>query len=208
MARRDPTFLSPPGADERRCFMGDGERHPSSTEDDRDDAGIYERMKARMLRLFGHQPWIEDVIHTAYAKFMQSRGSFRGEGSLEAFADRIALNTARDVMRRQKRTAIVHDLLRQAPRWPSLPPSPDVQTEERERMRRLHHLLERLDPIYRIPYLLYHVENRTLEEIAFLENVTTEAIKKRLTRARRKLHARARKDPVLREWLDGIEGRP
>jgi RNA polymerase sigma factor (sigma-70 family) len=154
-----------------------------------------------MLRLFGRQPWVKDVLHNAYETFLDKRHTFRGEGTIEAFADSIALNKARDQMRRQQRTAIVHDLLRQSPQWSQIVPTPDVETDLRERMRRLTAIIEGIGPTYRIPYLLYNVENRTVPEIARIEQTTEAAIRKRLTRAREKIYAEARLDPVLAEWL-------
>jgi RNA polymerase sigma-70 factor (ECF subfamily) len=185
--------------------MADEKKHPSLESDDQDYSRIYEKMRTRMLRLFGHQPWLQDVIHNAFETFLHKKHTFRGQGTIESFAERIALNTARNQMRLQKRTALVHDLVRQSPQWPGLTPTPEAETEDRDRIRRLTAVLERLRPGYRIPYLLYHVENRSIREIASVVDATEAAIRKRIARAKSQIHKLARKDPVLAEWLDSME---
>ncbi len=84
----------------------DGER----PEQEAEGSVVYERMRTRMLRMFGREPWVEDVAHAAFETFLEKRHTLRDEGSVDAFALRIALNAARDVMRRQRRTTILDDL--------------------------------------------------------------------------------------------------
>ncbi len=167
-----------------------------------DHSGIYERMRTRMLRMFGQQPWVQDVVNTAFETFIAKQGMFRGEGTIEAFALSIAMNAARDVMRRQRREAIIELLFYQGRIWPTLDPSPESRTDDRDRVRRLVSILERIKPGLRIPYLLYHVDGMPVAEIAGVEGLSEAAVRKRITRAREAIHRKARQDPVLREWLD------
>ena len=157
-----------------------------------------------MLRLFGPQAWLDDVLQAAIEAFLRKKHMHRGEGSLAAFAEVIALNTARDWMRRQRRTVLVWELFSERGPWPAPSPGPAEEMEDRDRIRRLTVILERLKPSSRIAYLLYHVENRTVPEIAEIEGASEAAIRKRLSRAREEIHRRARMDPVLTEWLDNV----
>lgn len=165
---------------------------------------VYERMRRRMLRLFGHQVWLDDALQSAFEVFLRKRHTYRGEGSIEAFGEAIALNVARDWMRKQRRTILVHEIVAERGAWPSLTPGPAEEAEHRDRIRRLKLVLARLRPGLRMAYLLYHTENRTVAEIAEIEGATEAAIRKRIERARNEIHARARKDPVLKEWLEGM----
>jgi RNA polymerase sigma-70 factor (ECF subfamily) len=171
-----------------------------------DHAAIYERMKARMLGMFGQRPWVQDVIQTAFESFLRKEHTFRGEGRIEAFADAIVLNAARDHMRRQKRSSFFLSLFAEHDEWPPLTRTPEAETADRDRIRRLQTILESLGPRYRLPYLLYYVENMPLAEIARVEGVSEEGIRKRITRARARIHSLARKDPVLAEWLETFRG--
>jgi RNA polymerase sigma factor (sigma-70 family) len=157
-------------------------------------------MRTRLLRLFGHEDWIEDALQSAFETFLRKRHQYRGEGSIEAFAQAIALNTARDWMRRQSRSILLHELVADRGAWPPIDPS--EQAEHTDRIRRLGLVLARIGPRYRMPYLLYHVENMPVAEIARIEGATEAAIRKRLSRAREQIHARAMHDPVLAEWLE------
>lgn len=171
-----------------------------------DDSAIYERIRTRMLGMFGQKPWVQDVIQTAFESYLRKKHTFRGEGSIEAFSDSIALNAARDCMRRQKRKHLVLSLFAEHGQWAPLTPTPESETEDRDRIRRLQSILESLGPKYRIPYLLYYVENVKIAEIAEIEGVSEEAIRKRITRARARIRSLARDDPVLAEWLDTTGG--
>ena len=171
-----------------------------------DDSAIYERIRARMLGMFGQKPWVQDVIQTAFESFLRKKHTFRGEGSMEAFADAIAMNAARDCMRRRKRKHFFLSLFAEHGPWSPLTPTPEAETEDRDRIRRLQAIMESLGPKYRIPYLLYYVENVKIAEIAEIEGVSEEAIRKRITRARARIRDLAREDPVLAEWLETTRG--
>lgn len=157
-----------------------------------------------MLRLFGPQTWLDDVLQSAIETFLRKKHTYRGEGSLEAFADSIALNTARDWMRKQRRTVLMRELVAERGAWPAPSPGPAEEMQDRDRIRRLNLILGRLRPKLRMAYLLYNMENKNVDEIAELEGASPAAIRKRISRARDEIHRRARTDPVLAEWLDNI----
>jgi RNA polymerase sigma-70 factor (ECF subfamily) len=167
---------------------------------------IYEKMRAMARRLFGYQDGYEDVVQISMEQFLKARKSFRGEGSLLAFAQGITANVARNYMRKQRRGVLMHEVVADRTDWPDLTPGPEEKAADRDKLRRLVEILERLKPKYRIAYLLYHVDNRTVPEIAGMEGTSEGAIRQRILRARREIHRRARKDAVLAEWLEGFQG--
>ena len=160
-----------------------------------------------MQRLFGRQPWVEDVVQSAFESFLARRDTYRGDGSIESFADSIVLNAARDVMRRRRRAVLLRKIFQVRGDWPAMPPAPDEQAEDMDRLRRLNAILESMGPTTRLPYLLHHVENMSVAEIARVEGASEDAIRKRITRARSEIHRRAAMDPVLAEWLEGEKTR-
>ena len=61
--------------------------------------------------------------------------------------------------------------------------------------------LEQLDPGSRVLFVLRHVEELELSEIALAEGVSLATLKRRLARAERRFEAIAERDPVLRDYL-------
>ncbi len=58
---------------------------------------------------------------------------------------------------------------------------------KKETLDEIAEAIEALDPIYRDVFLLRRVQNHSREEIAEIMNISVEAVKKRLTRAKRKI---------------------
>jgi RNA polymerase sigma-70 factor (ECF subfamily) len=168
---------------------------------------IYQRMRRVALRLLGHRDDIDDVVQAAMEAFLKARESYRGEGSIESFAVGIAANVSRNWMRKQRRSILVQEFVAEREQWPDLAQGPEDEVQGRDRLRRLVEILKRLKPKYRTAYVLYHVENRTVAEIAEIEKASESAVRTRILRARREVHRRARRDPVLSEWLAGLGGK-
>ncbi len=72
----------------------------------------------------------------------------------------------------------------------------------REAVRRLYAELDRLDPRLRLAFTLFAIENRSLREVAETMQSSLPTAKIRVWRARRALEARAKRDPLLSEFLD------
>jgi RNA polymerase sigma-70 factor (ECF subfamily) len=177
---------------------------PQREEPDLD--AIYRRMRRLAFRLLGTRSDAEDVVQVAMESFLKARQSFRGEGSIEAFADGIVANVARNWMRRQRRGILAREVVADREDWPDRTAGPAEEAENRDRLRRLAEILRRLKPKYRMAYLLYHVEGKTVGEIARIEETSESAVRTRILRARREIQRRAKRDPVLSEWLDAVGG--
>ena len=72
----------------------------------------------------------------------------------------------------------------------------------REAVRRIYAELDRLEPRQRLAFTLFTIENRSLREVAEVMESTLATAKIRVWRARRALEERAKKDPLLSEFLD------
>jgi RNA polymerase sigma-70 factor (ECF subfamily) len=174
--------------------------------EDIDFEAIQARMRRLVLRLLGRHQVVEDVVQNAMEAFLRARSSFRGEGSIEAFADRITANVARTWIRRQHTRNRLRDVVETRTDWPELPPGPEEQAETRDRLRRVMEIIERLAPKYRMPFVLHFVERRSVPEISGMLELKEASVRTRLHRARLEVTRRARRDPVLSEWFAELGG--
>jgi RNA polymerase sigma-70 factor (ECF subfamily) len=164
---------------------------------------IYRRMRRRVFRMFGYRNDLEDIVQAAMEKFVKARSSFRGEGSIEGFADAVAANVARTWMYKHRRASFVHAMFTETEEWPKLDEGPAEEVDRTDKIRRLLEILEGLKPAYRIPIVMYYIEGRSVAEIARTEGITDNAAYTRLARGRKQIHKRAGKDPVLAEMIAG-----
>lgn len=177
--------------------MGDDGSRPDPLEPEE----LLSRARRLVYRLLGPHEAAEDIVQISVEQFLRSRDRHSGQGTIEAFADGITVNVLRDFFRRQRRSVLIRELVAVREEWKPLPQGPASHTESRDRLRRLMEILERMKPKYRTAYLLYHVEGKAVDQIARMEGSTESAVRTRILRARREIHRRARKDPVLAQWL-------
>jgi len=167
---------------------------------------LYEREKRRvhatLYRIFGTNRHIDDVIQEAFLQVFRSLGSFRGESSLATWIDRCAVRAAFAHLSKTKRSRaeleLVHDV-------PSNDPSAERRAHAREATRRLYRLLDDLEPKQRLAFVLQELEGNSLAAVAEMMDATVVATKARVFRARQRIDTAARKDPVLRGFLEGEE---
>jgi RNA polymerase sigma-70 factor (ECF subfamily) len=192
-----PTFE---GSDERalceRCAAGDRDAQRAFIRLSRG------QVHRTLYRVLGANWQMEDLIQETYVEALRAVGSFRGESSLNTWIDTIA---ARVVYRH---------LARRTPRHVPLPVDEEEQgagdlereRHAREALRRLYVLLDGIEPNYRIAYTLHVVDGRPIKEVARVTRVSTLAVKNRVWRARKMIHERAQRDPLLCEFLPRLRG--
>ncbi len=165
---------------------------------------IYSRVRLRLLRVIGPCEDLEDVLQSSMERLLKAWAGYRGEGSLEAFADGVALNVARLYLRRRSITKRIFDFftepIEQADRSVR---HPGEETDSRARMRRLLELLDSVSPKKRIAFGMFYFEGKTVNAISLELGINRETVKARIFHARREIHDMASRDPVLKEWLDG-----
>jgi RNA polymerase sigma-70 factor, ECF subfamily len=152
-----------------------------------------------IARLTGPTPDLEDLVQTTFIQAFGSVARYRGEASLRTWLTRIAVHVALHRLRAGVRRQLPLELIPddEEPRDPA--PAPDRETENRQLARRLHTLLDRVAPKKRVAFLLYTVEERSIEEVAALTGASRAATKSRIWFARRELLALARANPELVE---------
>lgn len=118
----------------------------------------------------------EEIVVSTFLKVWKSAESFRGDCSVKALICRIALNLCRD---------------RPRPKPVSLPcPEPGVAPGfEGSQFERILTTMQHLSPDDREVLLLFYLDEMTYDEICDALGIGYDALKTRLTRARKRLRA-------------------
>ena len=155
------------------------------------------RLHALLFRIVGPSPHLDDLLQEAFLEVFRSLGSFRGESSLRTWMDRCTVRVAYAFFARKARVPVLESLLDA----PNSEPDAEEHALLREATRRLYMELDRLEPRQRMAFTLFAIEGRSLREVADTMSSTQVAARVRVWRARQTLEARARKDPLLAEFL-------
>lgn len=135
------------------------------------------RLLALMLRfLGGHEADAEDVVQEAWVRATERLGQFRWEAAFGSWLSAIALNLAREQLRKHGRRREVE--------WPEDEP-PAVEPLSRLETADLERAIAGLPAGYRTVLVLHDVEGYRHEEIAGLLGVSVGTSKSQLFHARR-----------------------
>ncbi len=150
------------------------------------------------LRMLGHPADAEDAAQEILVIVLTHLGSFRDESALGTWVWRIAASHLARVRRGRRETITFETLderLRTGLREVSEEPDPEEQALAREvRLRCTQAMLLSLDRELRIAYVLGDIFNLSGEEAAEVLEIDPAAYRKRLSRARVRLH------DFLRGW--------
>ena len=159
---------------------------------------LYERYAGRMLalcqRYVGSREEAEDLLHDGFLKLYSSFDKFtwRGEGSLRAWMERVMVNIALQYLRRS-------DVLNQSASMDTLPlesyDEPEPETAERIPQQVLLKFISELPAGYRTVFNLYVLENKSHKEIAQMLGINEKSSASQLVRAKAVLAAK------VREWI-------
>lgn len=170
---------------------------------------LFDRVRATVSYLAGGDPDKDDLVQLSLVEILRSAGSFRAEGNLEGWADRIAVRTSlRWLKTRRRRDEVLHAvddadaLLERLDTEEASGEGPGLEQEAQRRQLhgRLARLLGRLDPERRAAVLLRWVHGYTVEEIAELTDARVNTVRGRLRRGKRQLRRLILTDPMLRGW--------
>jgi RNA polymerase sigma-70 factor (ECF subfamily) len=140
----------------------------------------------------------DDLVQQALVEVLRVVGTYRGEASLEYWADRVVVRTAlRRIRQRRWREGIV----RLDPDETGCADAGQQRAHARQELRqRLARHLERLSVDRRTAVVLHWVRGYTIPEIADLTDAKLNTVRGRLRDARQQLRRQLLKDPVLRDW--------
>jgi len=144
----------------------------------------------------------DDLVQQALVEVLRVVGSFRGDASLEYWADRVVVRTA---LRRIKQRRWRETIVRMEPEEPGVVEADQQRSyERRELRRRLAVHLDALSTDRRVVVVLHWVRGYTITEIADLTDAKLNTVRGRLRDAKRQLQKQLLKDPVLRDWAESI----
>lgn len=158
---------------------------------------LYEHYAGRMLgvclRYTGDRETAEDLMHDGFLKLFDSFGKFswRGEGSLRAWMERVMINTVLQYLRKND----VMQLSSALEYVPELCDNPDVSSVEVIPQEVLMQFIGELSPGYRTVFNLYVFEEKSHKEIAKLLGINEKSSASQLARAKATLATR------VREWV-------
>jgi RNA polymerase sigma-70 factor (ECF subfamily) len=155
---------------------------------------------ATLFRVLGSNEHMEDLLQDAFVEIFRSLPRYRGESKLTTWAGPIAARVAFHHLR-SKCARNDKDKNAFMPVQLHLVGSPEDQAHHREGVQRLYRLLQRMKPEQHVALALFMIDGRSIDEVAEMTGVTAVAAKNRISRARRKLCAAARKDQVLATYL-------
>jgi RNA polymerase sigma-70 factor, ECF subfamily len=157
------------------------------------------RVHGLLFRVLGPSGAVEDLIQETFIRVFRALPQFRGEAQLSTWIGGIALNVAYGHLRSHAPPTVRLELV---PERRADDADLDEQMEAREGLRRVYEILDRMEPRLRVAFTLHAVDGRPLRDVAALMSATVVATKARVWRARRELARRARRDPLLRSFLD------
>ncbi len=146
-------------------------------------------------RLTGNAADAEDVVQETLVKVMRRADSFRGEGDPMGWIYRIALNEAREILRRKRRRPAVSleslpidfDQGNHPQGAHAVPASPDSGVVAEEVNAAIRASIAELPDGYREAVVLHDLEGMSYQEAAALMELGLGAFKTRLHRARLQL---------------------
>jgi RNA polymerase sigma-70 factor (ECF subfamily) len=154
-------------------------------------------LERTLHRILGASADVEDVLQQTFVAAIRAFPAFRGEASVRTWLTSIAVRFAQG--RKHK-----------AERRLELVPEPSTEgtdlgraLDDRRRLDRLRALLDAIESKKRTAFVLHVIEGRSVEEVAVLVGASMSATKSRIFFARRELMKKARRDPILSEWLAG-----
>lgn len=150
-------------------------------------------------RVMGHDPELQDLVHEAFASVLTSVHQVRDGQAVKGWISSVAVHTAHHAIRRRRRARWLFF-------WQSdddLPEPSSVPAHgPREALRRVYAALDELSTEDRIAFTLRFIEEMPLEDVAGACSVSLATIKRRLARAEQRFIAMAKRDPVLRGWME------
>lgn len=137
------------------------------------------------LRLLSNRQDAEDAMQAVFLVLWKKAASLRSRHSVAAWLHRTTQNVCRNAQRSRRVRKIKEQSAMQTRQ-----PVPNAQEHWNELRLILDDELDRLPEKYRLPLILFHLEDRPLDEIAQLTNTNSSTISTRLCRGRELLRHR------------------
>jgi RNA polymerase sigma-70 factor (ECF subfamily) len=152
-------------------------------------ASLVERHKGSLTaylgRLCGSRERAEEVAQETFVRLYQAAPGYREQGRLLPYLFRIATNLVRSEERRHRRWRLLAPMI--ANGNGHLPPAGEAAVLRHEMQRRVRDAVARLPFRFRVPLLLFEVEEWSYAEIAGVLGCREGTVKSRIHRGRDRL---------------------
>lgn len=145
------------------------------------------RVYTFIFRLIRNREDAEELTQDVFMKVFRSLDGFRGESSFSTWIYQIAYHTAISEIRKQKHEFLAIDEALIANVSEEKPSGASGTNDESEQICRLERALARLSPDEQAMLLFFYTEEKKIEEIAAITELSPSNVKTRLHRIRRKL---------------------
>jgi RNA polymerase sigma-70 factor (ECF subfamily) len=161
---------------------------------------LLERVRTTVRYISADDRDQDDWVQIALLEILRSAGSFQGSGTLESWADRIAIRSAMRHLKRRRRREIVVALDADPRDEPVInPPAGHARMAIRRQVARI---LGGISDDRRACVVLRLLYGYSIDEIAAMTEAPRNTVRDRLKRGRKQLKEKARRDPLLKEWVD------
>jgi len=163
---------------------------------------LLDRVRRSLSYLVGDRPEAEDLSQVVLVEVLRSAGSFRGESTLEHWADRIAVHVAmRHFQKKYRRERLGAEFFEPAP--------PAIEMEERlassQIRRKMAAILKQLPPERRTAVVLHHVLDYNVAEIAVITGAPLNTVRDRLRKGKMQLRSKILRDPEFRDLIEVMD---
>ena len=159
--------------------------------DARAEQKLFSKVYPRIFKIarltVGNRRQAEDIAQLAALQVFRSLDSFRGLGSIEAWAERIAYRTAMRSIKREKKKNPMHFPINDedAP----YQETPEKAVSRREQFEAMLHKMERIPEKRRVPLILHLAYGYTVNEVSDITEASRNTVKARLKKGFRELRA-------------------
>ena len=149
----------------------------------------------------------DDVGQLALIELVNTIGRYRGDCSLDAWAQTITSHVIfKHLRRRQLERRIFSDLLADDMTTIEAPGRDEARSSTRELLARVALHLDEMKGERAWAFVMHDILGYDLREIADMTSTSVAATQSRLVRGRRELHERVAEDPALVDLLEGLGG--
>jgi RNA polymerase sigma-70 factor, ECF subfamily len=160
---------------------------------------LFDRVRTTISYLAPGQE-VEDLCQTALIQILKAADGYRGESSLEFWADRVAIRCVLRFFEKNKRR---RQLAEENPYFTPHIISTEEQVERLRARRRLSTHLQELTGEQSVAMVLHYLHGYKIEEIADMMESPVNTVRGRLRAGRKKMRQRILSDPVLSDWMEG-----
>jgi RNA polymerase sigma-70 factor (ECF subfamily) len=161
---------------------------------------VWRTVDRTVRRLLGHDDSeYDDLVQLAIVELIRSVGSFRGEGSLDAWVSAVTAHVVYRFIRRRSIDRYVPIDSVQPDALHSAAPAGEDSVAQRESLARIVGHLDQLGQKLAWTFVLHEVLGYRLRDVARIMGGSEAAAQSRLVRGRRRLHELIADDPILGE---------